>query len=264
MKCPSCAMADLVHDTRDLPYTYKSESTTIPEVTGDFCRSCGEVVMDMTESRRTSLAMRQMNDKMMIYFSTDYVFDGSGSTARREEDPKAPLNWYGSTKLAGEEAIQSTFCKHLIFRTSWVYSEYGKNFVKTMLRMGKDKTQLRVVNDQIGGPTYAPDLASAVWTLIERRMSGEKISSGIYHMAGVGEVSWAQFAEEIFNWCRAHKKDMAVEKVEGIPTSEYATPATRPLNSRLDQKKLKTELGIEMPFWTDSLDLCLKRLEPGG
>ncbi len=206
----------------------------------------------------------QMNDKLMIYFSTDYVFDGSGSAPKREEDPKGPLNWYGSTKLAGEEAIQNTFCKHLIFRTSWVYSEYGKNFVKTMLRMGKDKTHLRIVDDQIGGPTYAPDLALAVWPLIERRLKGEKFSSGVYHMAGVGAVSWAQFAEEIFSWCRARKKEMSVEKVDGIPTAEYATPAIRPLNSRLDQSKLKAELGIEMPFWKDSLNLCLKRLEPGG
>ncbi len=206
----------------------------------------------------------QLNNKLMIHFSTDYVFSGEGSKPWQEQDPKGPLNWYGATKLAGEEAIQNTFCQHLIFRTSWVYSEYGNNFVKTMLRLGKSKELLRVVNDQIGAPTYAGDLAHTVWGLIERHQSGEKLTTGIFHMAGQGETNWAQFAEQIFAECRLRKIELKVQTVQGIPTSEYPVPATRPLNSRLDQSKLKKTFGIELPLWSESLSLCLKRMDLGA
>jgi dTDP-4-dehydrorhamnose reductase len=192
------------------------------------------------------------NDALLIHFSTDYVFSGLGSEPWKEGDSKSPVNWYGETKLMGEEAIQATACRHLIFRTSWVYSEYGKNFVKTMLKIGRDKGHVSVVNDQVGAPTYAPDIAENVWPLIERYRGGERLKSGVYHMAGQGFVSWADFAREILN---------GIATVDSISTEEFPTPAPRPLNSRLNQSKLKEAMGIELPNWKDSLKLCLKRLK---
>jgi dTDP-4-dehydrorhamnose reductase len=202
------------------------------------------------------------NDASLIHFSTDYVFPGTGTNSWAETAPTDPVNWYGETKLAGEEAIHATACSHLIFRTSWVFSEYGKNFVKTMLRLGRDKTVLKVVGDQVGGPTYAPDLASNVWKIIGRIMNGEKFPSGIYHAANTGFASWAEFAQAIFDEAKALRFSLQVEKIEAITSEEYPTVAERPLNSRLDQAKLKMVFGIEMPFWRESLKLCLKRIGP--
>lgn len=202
------------------------------------------------------------NDALMIHFSTDYVFNGEGVKPWKEDDPTGPLNWYGETKLRGEQAVVATGCRHLIFRTSWVFSEYGKNFVKTMLRLGAEKDALRIVDDQVGAPTYAPDIAQAVWGLIQRHESGERLKSGIYHLAGQGEASWARFAELIFDEARRLKFDLRIEKVEGIPTEEYPTPAERPLNSRLDQSLLRKVFGVEMPTWQDSTRTCVQKIGP--
>lgn len=203
-----------------------------------------------------------MNDALLIHFSTDYVFSGEGQSPWKETDPTGPRNWYGETKLHGEQAIQATGCQHLIFRTSWVFSEYGKNFLKTMLRLGKDKETLQVVDDQIGSPTYAPDLARAVWGLIERFTQGEKLKSGVYHLAGTGETNWADFARAIFDEARKLRFDLEIQNVVGIPSSQYPTAAERPLNSRLDQSKVKSVFGIQMPSWQESTQLCLKRTGP--
>jgi dTDP-4-dehydrorhamnose reductase len=192
------------------------------------------------------------NDALLIHFSTDYVFSGQGNTPWLEDDPKQPINWYGESKLMGEEAIQATGCQHLILRTSWVYSEYGKNFVKTMLKFGRDKGKVRVVSDQVGAPTYAPALAESTWQLIQRKRLGERFKSGVYHIAGQGFCSWAEFAEAILN---------GIASVEKISADEFPTAAHRPLNSRLNQSKIKSVLGIELPKWQDSLSLCLKRLK---
>ncbi len=200
------------------------------------------------------------NDALMIHFSTDYVYSGEGDQPWLESSPTAPMNWYGETKLQGDEAIQMSGCRHFIFRTSWVISEFGKNFLKTMLRAGRDKTTLRVVNDQFGSPSYAPAIAETVWKIIERVKTGEKFASGVYHMAGQGMTSWHGFAEAIFDEARALRYELTVEKVDGIATSEYPTPAHRPQNSRLNQDKLKKVFGLEMPPWRDSLRLCLKRM----
>lgn len=200
------------------------------------------------------------NDALMIHFSTDYVYSGEGTEAWMETSATDPVNWYGDTKLQGDEAIQISGCRHLIFRISWVFSEYGKNFLKTMLRAGRDKTALRVVQDQFGSPSYAPAIAETVWKVIERVRGGEKFPSGVYHLAGQGITSWHGFAEAIFEEARALRYDLTVEKVEGIQTSEYPTPAHRPFNSRLNQDKLKKTFGLEMPAWRDSLRLCLKRM----
>ncbi len=200
------------------------------------------------------------NDALLIHFSTDYVFSGAGEKPWKETDETNPLSWYGETKLASEDAIQASGCRHFIFRTSWVYSENGKNFVKTMMKLGKDRDVLRVVNDQIGSPTYAYDIAENVWKIIKRYKAGEKFKFGIYHLTGQGFTNWADFASAIFEEARALKHPLKVQKVEGIPTSDYPTAAQRPLNSRLDQTKVKEQFGIEMPQWRESLKMCLKRM----
>jgi len=200
------------------------------------------------------------NGILLIHFSTDYVFDGHGQKPWKEDDDAEPLNWYGQTKLDGEEAIRFAGCPYVILRTSWIFSEYGKNFVRTMLKLGMEKTHLRIVDDQVGSPTYAPDLAMAAWSLVERAQAKETIKSGVYHLTGRGYVSWAGFAEEIFSQARAMGFPLTVETVEKVPSSEYATPAKRPLNSRLDLSKVKKVHGLELPLWQDSLSLCLKRI----
>jgi dTDP-4-dehydrorhamnose reductase len=200
------------------------------------------------------------NDALMIYFSTDYVFSGSGEAPWHEDSETKPLNWYGETKHRGEEAILHSGCRHLIFRTSWIFSEYGRNFVKTMLRAGKEKTKLSVVSDQIGHPTYAPALADSVWKLILRIRAGEKFPSGIYHLAGFGETSWYGFASAIFAEARNLKFPLKVEKVDEVSSESYSSPAQRPLNSRLDLGKFKRIFGFQLPPWQESLNLCLKRI----
>jgi dTDP-4-dehydrorhamnose reductase len=131
-----------------------------------------------------------------------------------------------------------------------------------MLRLGKEKDSLRIVEDQTGSPTYAPDLAEKVWKIIEKALAGEKFPSGVYHIAGTGFTNWAAFAEAIFTEARALRYDVRISQVERIPTREFPTPAQRPANSRLNQAKLRQVFGIEMPFWQESLKLCLKRIGP--
>lgn len=201
------------------------------------------------------------NDCLVIHFSTDYVYSGEGSTPWKEDAPTDPLNKYGITKLHGDESIQYAGGKYLIFRTSWVYSEYGKNFLKTMLRMAESKTELNIVNDQVGNPTYAPDIAVLVWKIIKNIKNGEKYPSGVYHLAGQGETSWAGFAEAIFLEAKNLKFNMKIEKVHQIASSDYMTPAPRPKNSRLNLEKFKNVFGLEMPPWKESMSLCLRRLK---
>lgn len=202
------------------------------------------------------------NGALLIHFSTDYVYSGEGDLPWSESATPHPQNWYGETKLRGDEAIEHSGCQHLIFRTSWVYSEYGKNFLKTMLRAGKDKSSLRVVNDQIGSPSYAPELAKTVWAIVQRQQAGEKFPSGVYHLTGDGDTSWYGFAERIFQEAKSLKFDLKIDKVEPIKTAEYPTPALRPLNSRLSLEKVKKVFGISPTPWPESVQLCLRRIGP--
>lgn len=188
----------------------------------------------------------------LIHISTDYVFDGSGELPRAPDAPTAPLGVYGETKLAGEHAIQAENSAFAILRTSWVFSAHGTNFVKTMLRLGGDREQLSIVADQIGGPTSAASIADAVLTIAAQLGNGRK--TGIYHFSGAPDASWASFAREIF---RQAKLDVSVKE---IPTSDYPTPAKRPLNSRLSCESLAREFGIERPDWRDDLTAVLKEL----
>ena len=189
----------------------------------------------------------------LVHISTDYVFDGSGEAPRAPNAPTGPLGAYGRTKLAGEAAIRAAGSPHAILRTSWVVSAHGKNFVKTMLRLGAERERLTIVSDQVGGPTPAADIARACLT-IARALAAAPEKTGTYHFAGAPDVSWAGFAREIF--ARA-----GIDcSVEDISTSAYPTPATRPLNSRLDCRTTEAAFGVSRPDWRAGLDVILADL----
>lgn len=191
-------------------------------------------------------------DIPLLHISTDYVFDGSGTQPWQETDPVAPQNAYGRTKLAGEEAVRASGARHIILRCSWVFSAQGANFVKTMLRLSETRQSLSVVEDQIGGPTPAAGIAATLLALTEPMQAGA--AGGTYHYAGEPHASWAGFARAIFS--RAGR-DVTVT---GIPSSDYPTPATRPLNSRLDCTRLALDFGIAPPDWRAGLTDVLKDL----
>jgi dTDP-4-dehydrorhamnose reductase len=186
-----------------------------------------------------------------IHFSTDYVFNGQGCRPYLETDITGPNGVYALTKLHGEQAVLLANPKAIVIRTSWVYSDIGKNFVKTMLKFGAERSELKVVADQIGSPTYAQDLAKLV---VEHGLRSWNFKGGIYHYSNEGLASWYDFAYEIMKL-----KGLSC-KVLPIRTEDYPTPAARPHYSVLDKTKIKNELGITIPHWKDSLELCLKKL----
>ena len=186
----------------------------------------------------------------MIHISTDYVFDGTKHTPYVEDDTPCPNSVYGSTKLAGELGVRKFCKKSMIIRTAWLYSTFGNNFVKTMIRLGKEKEQLGVIFDQIGTPTYARDLAVVIMTAINKG-----IQPDVYHFSNEGVISWYDFTKAIhriagINTCH----------VKPLHTTEYPTPASRPAYSVLDKTKLKNAFGIEIPYWEESLAECIKKL----
>ena len=184
----------------------------------------------------------------LVHLSTDYVFDGQKSGSYVETDPVAPMSAYGRSKEAGERAVRETCSHAMIFRTSWVYGTEGANFVKTMLRLGRERDSLRVVNDQLGCPTFADDLAAAIIGAAQR------FEPGTYHVAGSGSTTWFEFATEIFN-------GRSSPQVQPITTAEYPTPARRPANSVLDCTRARAVLGVELPHWKDGLRRMLEGLQ---
>lgn len=223
----------------------------------DRAESEAEIAMQVNGDAPGMLAEEAMRyDALLIHYSTDYVFDGSKFGPWVEEDPVFPLNIYGATKLAGERNIQQAGGRFLIFRTSWVFSPHGNNFLRTMLRLGQEREHLRVVNDQKGAPTSAAALATATRQVFDT--PADQIKSGIYHMTCAGQTTWCGFAQAIFARAQAEKPWATVT---GIPTSEYPTPATRPVNSVLSNKKLYAAFSIELPAWEYALDDTLRSLE---
>lgn len=193
-------------------------------------------------------------DALLVHVSTDYVFDGSSPVPYTEEAPTAPVSAYGRTKLAGEEAVRASGCRHLILRTAWLYSETGNNFLRTMLRLTAERESLNVVFDQVGTPTYAGDLALAIFSILEGGL--DRGNEGTYHFTDEGVCSWYDFAVEI---ARAVGHDRC--RIAPCRTSEYPTRARRPAFSVLDKSKLKRTFGIEIPHWRESMFYCLKRLQ---
>jgi dTDP-4-dehydrorhamnose reductase len=187
---------------------------------------------------------------LLVHYSTDYVFDGSGSAPRDETAATGPLSVYGRTKLEGEQAIQSSGCHHLILRTSWVYAARGGNFAKTMLRLAAERDTLNVIDDQVGAPTGAELLADVTAQAIPR-LRAEPALSGLYHCVASGQTSWFGYAQLVIDAARAAGQPIKVapDALRPIPTSAYPTPARRPLNSRLATDKLRRSFGLHLPAW---------------
>jgi dTDP-4-dehydrorhamnose reductase len=186
------------------------------------------------------------------------VFDGSGSAPRDESAPTGPLSVYGRTKLDGENAVRDSGAPHLVFRTSWVFSDHGQNFVKTMLKLGAERESLRIVDDQVGAPTSAAFLARMTVATVEATLAGTH--GGLFHLCCAGETSWHGFALEIFRQARARGVSLKVGPVDPIASSEYPTPARRPLNSRLDCARFDRTFGLPRQTWSDALSEVLDGL----
>ncbi len=194
----------------------------------------------------------------LLHYSTDYVFDGSGEQTRDETAATGPLSVYGRSKLAGEDLIRASGCRHLILRTSWVHAARGGNFARTMLRLAAERDTLNVIDDQVGAPTGA-DLLADLAALMLRRAATDASVSGTYHAVAAGEVSWCAYARHVLGWARQRGVALKAgpEAVAAIATSAYPTPARRPLNSRLDTRKLQSTFGLHLPDWRQGVDRML-------
>ncbi|HUP09472.1 MAG TPA: dTDP-4-dehydrorhamnose reductase [Caldimonas sp.] len=201
----------------------------------------------------------------LVHYSTDYVFDGSGTTPRTEDAPTGPLSVYGRTKLDGEDAIRASGCRHVILRTSWVYGARGANFAKTMLRLAEERERLAVIDDQVGAPTGAELLADVTAHVLRAALVRPEVS-GTYHCVAAGETSWHGYARHVIEFARAAGRPVKVraDAIAPIPTSAYPTPAVRPKNSRLDTGKLRATFGLTLPPWQQGVDRVLTELlQPG-
>ena len=221
----------------------------------DAAETAGEIVetLNATAPENLAKAMKEV-DGLLVHVSTDYVFGGDPYNTPCKEDQKGtPTGVYGKTKLHGEQKIQATGVKHIIIRTAWLYSEFGKNFVKTMLSLTATKPQLKVVFDQCGTPTYAGDLANVIFDIIEnRKFEGNE---GIYHFSNEGVCSWYDFTKEIARLAGHTSCD-----IQPCHSDEFPSPVTRPAYSVLDKTKIKETFGVKIPYWTDSLKKCVAAL----
>jgi dTDP-4-dehydrorhamnose reductase len=195
-------------------------------------------------------------DSPLLHISTDYVYDGNKSGAYCEDDETSPAGVYGASKAAGDAVLQSLLERHIILRTSWVFSATGNNFVKTMLRLGREREELGIVNDQHGCPTSAQSIAAALLQIADCYLRGDEIDWGTYHFCGQPDTTWYGFAEQIFEQAKGFEN----LKLNAIATSDYPTPATRPMNSVLSCRKLDANFGLQQPHWIEDLQLVLERL----
>jgi len=198
---------------------------------------------------------------LLVHYSTDYVFDGSGSAARTETEATAPLSVYGSSKLEGEQLIQASGCRHLIFRTSWVYAARGGNFAKTMLRLAQEREALSVIDDQWGAPTGA-DLIADVTAHAIRQLQRQPGDQGLYHLVAGGETTWHAYASHVIAKARelAPDRPWKVQRIAAVPTSAFPTPAQRPHNSRLNTERLQQTFGLRLPHWQAGVDRMLQEI----
>lgn len=218
------------------------------ETDEDFCR-----LLNATAVENLAIAMKEV-DGLLVHVSTDYVFGGDPYNTPCKEDQKGtPTGVYGKTKLQGEQKILASGCKYLIIRTAWLYSEFGKNFVKTMLSLTGNKPQLQVVFDQVGTPTYAYDLALAIYEIITERKYEN--NNGVYHYSNEGICSWYDFAKVIAELAGNTGCD-----IQPCHSDEFPSPVKRPAYSVLDKTKIKETFGVKIPYWTEALKVCLKRM----
>ncbi len=210
-------------------------------------------LINSTAVKNLAVAAKE-TDATLFHVSTDYVFGSEGNTPRTEDMPLCPLGVYGRTKLNGELAIKESGCKALIFRTAWLYSEFGNNFLKTMMRLTAEREQLNVVFDQVGTPTYAGDLALAIFSIIEAGVYAG--NEGVYHFSNEGVCSWYDFAVEI-----AAAAGNTNCRIEPCHSSEFPSPVTRPPYSVLDKTKIKKIFDIDIPHWRESMEYCIKRIK---
>jgi dTDP-4-dehydrorhamnose reductase len=199
----------------------------------------------------------------LVHYSTDYVFDGSGTHARQEGEGTSPLSVYGQTKLDGEKAIVASGCRYLIFRTSWVYAARGGNFAKTMLRLAQERDKLTVINDQHGAPTGADLIADVTAHAMRRVLNTQNISfSGVYHLVASGKTSWHGYARYVLEKAKTIKPDLHIKATEvaPVPSSAFPKPAARPLNSRLCTHKLQQAFGLVLPQWQQGVDRMLTEI----
>jgi len=213
---------------------------------------------DRVNARATQVIAEEVKtlNAWLVHYSTDYVFSGQGHEPWRETDQAAPVNCYGLSKLNGERAIVASGCRHLIFRTGWVYAARGNNFAKTMLRLAKDRASLNVIADQIGVPTGADLLADVAVAALQKALVNPELC-GIYHLAPAGETTWHAYASYVIDFARAHGEVLAVETISPIATTEYPTPASRPLNSRLATDKLRETFSLHLPDWQSGVTRML-------
>lgn len=219
--------------------------------------------INATAAGAVALSARRLGVPV-IHLSTDYVFDGNAPSPYRESDATSPVNAYGRSKLAGESNVANAHTDHVILRTSWVYSPFGQNFVKTMLRLGETRDTLNVVADQHGSPTSAPDIAQAIVAIAKRLVESPDDAGlrGIFHVTGSGETTWADFAQAIFDDAAEHGRKRV--NVVPITAAEYPTAAARPKNSRLNCDKLYTTYGLQLPDWRVSTRACVAQLLDGA
>ncbi|MEK6580258.1 MAG: dTDP-4-dehydrorhamnose reductase [Bdellovibrionota bacterium] len=236
INCAAFTQVDLAEREEDLAFKINAEA---PGVIAEWCKE---------------------RDVPFVHFSTDYVFSGVGEKPWGEDAETGPLNVYGRSKLEGENRIRECWSKYLIFRTSWVYDENGKNFFKTMLNLGENRETLEVVSDQFGAPTYAPDLAQAALQCLEAAMGKPKFPFGVYHLCHAGTTTWHQFAEAIFSAARAKGIPLHVKKVHPILTKNYPTPAKRPVNSRLNTDRAFRAFEVRLPDWRVGLKAAMEHI----
>ena len=210
-------------------------------------------ILNAKAAENLAVAMKK-NDGLLVHVSTDYVFGGTkNNTPCKEDEPANPTGVYGVTKLHGEQAIIASGCRHIIIRTAWLYSEFGKNFLKTMLNLTAAKPQLKVVFDQVGTPTYAYDLALAIFDIVENRKS--EGNDGVYHYSNEGVCSWFDFTKMIAEYAGNTQCD-----IQPCHSDEFPSKVVRPSYSVLDKTKIKATFGTVVPYWTDSLKVCMNNL----
>ena len=207
--------------------------------------------------------LARQSQALLIHYSTDYVFDGQKTSSYVETDPTNPLGVYGASKLAGERAIIQVDCPHLILRTTWVYGNRGKNFLLTILRLAAEKSELKIVADQIGAPTWSRSIAEATSQIVAQCDRDRSSIKGLYNLSAAGSTSWHGFASEIVSQYRAlyPERHLAVQNILPIPASDYPTPPQRPANSVLDNSKILADFGVQLPDWDLSLSQLLARWE---